>query len=245
VGADPAAGGSSSARRHLRPQGTAKEKPMHYRAVILKLIIALTALLAACVSRGMDQRSNYGFHDTIADLDFSGNHAIAVAVCDRREAIRSRTKPPHYVGYYRETWGTIHDVVTATGRQLAADISRSVELTLRYHGFRTIGLPAEPAESQSAILQKFKQTRAQRWLLLEIKQWESRTYWNTTVAYDLALTVFDFRGKRLAGQELKGENELEGSLAGPSAYAKIVVPELFKHKLEGLLNSYQIAAALH
>ena len=83
-----------------------------------------------------------------------------------------------------------------------------------------------------------------RELLLQVNDWQSDTFHNPTVDYDLVLMVYDRGGRRLASASLKGSDDLKGRAFDPMDLAKQTVPALFQQKIQQLLDAPQIQAAL-
>jgi hypothetical protein len=78
---------------------------------------------------------------------------------------------------------------------------------------------------------------------LTLREWKSDTYMNTTILYDVTLSVLDRSGQVVGESRLKGEDNLGGDFVNPPAHAKTVVPAAFKAKLEQLLGDPAVASA--
>jgi hypothetical protein len=67
---------------------------------------------------------------------------------------------------------------------------------------------------------------------------------NTSLTYDIKAEVLDREGKTIAETRIHGKDDLSGSAWNPPAHAKEAVPVAFKGKIEKILNSPEIEAAL-
>jgi hypothetical protein len=92
---------------------------------------------------------------------------------------------------------------------------------------------------------KMRETKGKRLLLLTLNEWQSDTYTNTGLSYDVKLEVLDSNGYKLTEKVIKGDDNLGGSAWNPPSHAREVIPKAFKEKLEALLNSEEILKTLH
>jgi hypothetical protein len=86
--------------------------------------------------------------------------------------------------------------------------------------------------------------QAERSIFLNITQWESDTYSNIGLTYDLALTVFDEDGSAVARSTARANTTIPGSLVNPPAAARKKIAEAFKGVIGRLLNDSQVKKAL-
>lgn len=73
---------------------------------------------------------------------------------------------------------------------------------------------------------------------------ENPNFVGTALHYDLTMKIYDQDGKVLTEKKIQGKDDLGGSSWNAPASAKQAVPRAFKEKIEELLNSTAIAAAL-
>src|SRR4029450_4737551 len=83
-----------------------------------------------------------------------------------------------------------------------------------------------------------------RSVLLTPREWKSDNYMNTSVQYDVTLSVLDRGGQVIGESRLSGEDDLGGDFVHPPGHAKKAVRAAFKAKLEQLLGDPAVAAAL-
>ena len=55
----------------------------------------------------------------------------------------------------------------------------------------------------------------ERAVLLTLREWKSDTYMNTTILYDVTLSVLDRSGQVVGESRLKGEDNLGGDFVNP------------------------------
>lgn len=210
---------------------------MRLRQVIL--LILCCVLLASCAIG--NQQS---YHDAIADINASGNITVAVGTHDQRQYVLSGQSSPNYVGMQRGGYGNPFNVTTLSGKTLAEDMTASICNSLSARGFKTVAVTVTHSDTRDRVLEKMRAQKSERLLLLSLNEWQSDTYQNTGLAYDIKLDVFDAEGKKLAETALKGNDNLGGSFWNPPAYAKEAVPKAFKEKIEALLNDKNILETL-
>lgn len=204
------------------------------------LVVCLIVLLSACA---VGNRHRY--HDTFADINITGVIAIAVTTHDRRDYVVSGKKCPNFVGLQRGGYGNPFDINTDSGNALAYDMTQSLTNSLSRKGFKAMPISVAPVDDRQSVIDKLKATGNERFLVLTITEWKSDTYQNTALIYDIKATILDRDGKTLGESTLKGRDDLGGSAWNPPAHAKEAVPTAFREKIEKLLNSKEIIAALH
>jgi hypothetical protein len=205
--------------------------------VMLMLVTAL--LLGGCA---IGQKISY--NDTGLELKAAGNIQVAVASQDSRPYIKDGEKDRSYVGKMRGGFGNPFNVNTESGKPLADDMSSVICSSLKQKGFSCTPVSVELNESPSQITNKLQATNAKRLILMTFSEWLSDTYHLTYLHYDIALTVMDNKGLKLAEKKVAGEDKTEGSHFNPFAIAKENVPKLYKNKLELLLNDDAVVNAL-
>ncbi len=209
------------------------------------IVVSLVLVIFAGCASG----NKYNYSDVVADLNASGAKAVGVATHDQRAYIKSGEKNPDFVGLMRGglnfSFGAPHNVTTASGHPMAADMTRALASSLSKKGFKAVPVVVTQTDDQNAVLEKLKASGAERLVLLTLNEWKSDTYHNTALQYDVSLKVYDQAGNVLAEKEIKGKDDLGGTLWGdPVSFAKESVPRAFKEKIEVLLNSTSIANAL-
>ncbi len=188
--------------------------------------------------------NQHSYHDTIVNIAASGNITVAATTHDQRQHIVSGQSPPDYVGMQRGGFGNPFNVTTASGKPLAEDITTSICNSLSAKGYKAVAVSVIHTDSRNKIIEKMKQTKSKRLLLVTLNEWQSDTYTNTGLSYDIKLEVLDSSGHKLTEKIIKGDDNLGGSAWNPPAHAREAIPKAFKEKLEALLNSEEILKTL-
>ena len=111
-------------------------------------------------------------------------------------------------------------------------------------GFTASPVTLTQKDTEGSAVYALLRNKPARAVLLRVDNWESDTFKNPTVYYDLTLNVYDGGGRKLAAKSTKGSQDLEGSFFNAPGKAKKAVPEAFRLKIEQLLNAPEIVAAL-
>ena len=88
-----------------------------------------------------------------------------------------------------------------------------------------------------------KAAKADKSLLLTLKDWESDTYVGTELRYDAAMQALGRSGNVLASKTIKGTDQLGSGFWNPQGVAQEQAPLTFKKKMEELYEG-DIAKAL-
>lgn len=208
-----------------------------------KFIFGLCSLLLASCAFGLPG-GQHSYHDTIADIKTSGNITVAIATHDQRQYVLSGQSAPNYVGMQRGQYGFPFNVMTVSGKTLAEDMTASICNSLSTRGFKTVAVTVAHSDSKNRVVEKMREQKSNRLLLLSLNKWQSDSFLNTVLSYDLRLDVFDAEGNKLAEEGLKGDDELGGDFGDPSGYAREAVPKRFKEKIEALFNNENVLKSL-
>jgi hypothetical protein len=188
----------------------------------------------------------YNFTDTRADLKISPakGKSAAVATHDQRAAVLSGECVPAYVGLQRAGFGNPWRVNTESGLPFADDLTNAVSESLSARGYRSLPVYIKYSDDRTKILELMKASKAERNLLFVIKKWESDTYTNIGLNYEIELNVFDENMTKLASTSIAEVKTIPGSAWDPPRAARREVPLAFKQVLENLLNDPKIQLAL-
>jgi hypothetical protein len=208
------------------------------RVALVSLVIPLG--LAACASG-----NKHAYHLAKAELGAEGSGSVAVCVVDQREPVVTGKKDPNWVGFNRGGFGNTFDVRTASGNPLATDMGTSICASLEGSGFSCTVLSALPAADPSGAGNALAGAQADKKLLLTVTQWKADAYSYGAIDFDVVLTVMDGSGSELGKGELKGSEEIGGSMWNPKKEFEKNVPIVFEQKLGELLNQGGVKAALH
>jgi len=143
------------------------------------------------LAQGCAVGNKYNFADTRADLQVSSvsQSNVAVATLDQRQDILSGTCLPTYVGMQRAGLGNPWRVNTVSDLPLAEDMTKAVSESLAKKGFKPTPVIVVHALSEQETKQALAAKQAERSILILIKKWESDTYMNIGLDYDLRLMI--------------------------------------------------------
>jgi mannose/fructose-specific phosphotransferase system component IIA len=203
------------------------------------LLVALSALVLGGCAVG--RTASYA--DAAVNLPGASvsNLAVALAVQDRRPYVVSGNKPEKFVGLQRGGFGNPFDVNTSSGAALATDLRDSIAKALKAKGYNVTAVTVAPGDANDAARRKLADARAKRSALVVLTELKSDSYMNSSVAYDMTLTVLDERGNAVASNTVRGEDNVSGSgmIADESK-----ITQHIGHKLEQLFADPKVTAAL-
>ncbi len=188
--------------------------------------------------------NKYQFADVTANVQAANKIYVAVASLDQRPTVLSGESPVDYVGMQRGGFGNPFNVTTYSGLPFADAVSESICQSLKQKGFDAESVLTKVGTPEKAALKQLLAKQAERSIFVNIRQWESDTYSNIGLTYDLALTVFDKDGSAVAQSIAKDTTTIPGSFANPPAAARKKVPAAFKDMIEDLLNDPEVKKAL-
>ncbi len=188
----------------------------------------------------------YNLSDVKATLQASPpkNNSVAVATLDKRAVVISKRVPPTYIGMQRGGYGNPFRVNTASGRPLSDDVTKAIGDSLAMRGYQAIPVSASYDLTEQQVKELLMQKKADRAVFVTIKQWESDTYNNIGLTYEIWLMVFGGDQALLAQTSVADKKTIAGSAWNPPKAAKEKVPEAFRAALEALLNDPKVIAAL-
>ena len=206
-------------------------------------LVSFSLLLLA---QGCAVGNKYNFADTKADLQVSsiGQSTVAVATLDQRQDILSGTCPPTYVGMQRAGFGNPWRVNTVSDLPLAEDMTKAVSESLIKKGFKPTPVIVAHTLSEQQAREALAAKQTERSILILIKKWESDTYMNIGLDYDLRLMVLGSNQTMLAETSTAENKTISGSFWDPPSAAKEQIPIAFKQALEKLLNDPKVVAVL-
>jgi hypothetical protein len=214
---------------------------MMKRNFFVLMLISCLFLLSGCV---VGQKIDYA-SGPIPNLKEKGNKTVAVGVHDQRPYVTNTEKYPLYVGTFRGGFGNPFDVETASNKPLANDMQGILATALKNAGYKVVSLKVVFSDSKEAVLLKYKETGAERFILLTLNEWRNDTYVNTSIYYNVALSVYDRDLKQLAESRESGEKDLGSGALDTTTVAKEKAPIFFQELLGKMLNNNKVQAALH
>ena len=199
-------------------------------------IAGAALLLGACAVGG-----TYNYADMpIAMQGVSTTGTIAIAVHDTRPYVLSGNKQPGFVGLARGGYGNPFDVATESGGPLAIEIRDALARALKARGATPMAVAIPHSDTNTAARAKLLETRAQRQVLLTLREWKTDTMMSTDLHYDTTLSVYDQSGNQLAHHSLKGMDALGNLGLSP----KEGISKATAKKLDSLFDDSRIAGAL-
>jgi len=167
------------------------------------LLFACPAILGACAfGQRIDYRGSSNFATPATD------EAVTVGVQDERPYVVNGNKEPNFVGLQRSLYGIPYSVTTTSGSPLADEIGSLVvgAINQKTTIATQIKIPvATSSESRNALFGSMKSARA---YFIEIREWETDTYFKTTLTHDVSLSVMNSAGTILATKNSIGEETL-------------------------------------
>ena len=168
-----------------------------------------------------------------------------MATVDERPEVLNQQKSPTFVGIMRGRVGIPLNRLTHDGRPLADDFSSTLVNSLAGSGFQAAAQTTPPAHDGRDALKQLGQSGASRLVLLEVRQWQSETYTNSTLTYDVTLHVYDADGKELAAlTDTKQEDTQNGSFFNPIKRSDDIVQQFYGRKIVEWFSDPKIEAAL-
>ncbi len=168
---------------------------------------------------------------------------VAISVIDLRPAVVSGRRPPNFVGVQQIGVGEPLDVLTRSGRPLAEEFARVLAGAFDDQGTEVWVVPLGPRDDADAAFAGFLQSPSDRFLLLEMAEWQTDTLIEVSVRWDLAVRVYDREGQVLAEETSRGSRAVEGTVILDEQKGRIAREEAARLFAE-LLGRPAIAEAL-
>ena len=169
---------------------------------------------------------------------------VAVAAQDQRPAVLKGEEKPDYVGSQRGGYGNPWKIKTEGEVPLAGVFADLIAQGLQKQGAKATTVRIAPGIAQKDALEALKATNSERLVLLTIEEWDSDTYQNTDLDYNLLLEVFDAQGKVLASSRVKAKDNIENGLWNPAGNAEEKAPAALCERVERLFADANVQAAL-
>lgn len=213
---------------------------MKQRFIRLALILLIGSLLGGCAVG-----NKYMIADIQPQFEATGNYSVVVASLDQRKFIVDKTSPDTYVGMVRGGYGNPFNATTVSGLPFSDDVSQSICNALIRKGFKATVISVESDLSEEKVLDRLLANKDDRALLVIIQKWESDSFYNLNVGYDLILKIIDKDGTILATANTKDDVSVPGNIwIGSLEMSKTEVPNIFKKSIESLLNNPDVVKVL-
>ncbi|NCF29110.1 MAG: hypothetical protein GWP69_17125 [Gammaproteobacteria bacterium] len=169
---------------------------------------------------------------------------VAVAVLDRRSYVLSGEKPLNFTGTVIDGFGDRFYTVTRSSYPLARDFGESIAQALRAGGTETIRVDIQPTYGRRAAKKRLLSEEADRFVLVNLWEWSSNTFWNTELFYSVEMEIYNRSGKVLASKELQGTDVKFINAFSPGGRSIKVVSELYPKKLKELFLDPKVVDSL-
>jgi hypothetical protein len=211
------------------------------RVAVMRNALAAAAALAALQIGSACTRLTDNVQDQLVPLSYTGGGKVAVLTHDQRPSVLAGQRVASQTGVMRTGLGVPYTVVTASGQDLAWEVSQCISRSLGQRGFLAMPIKAAPTERTTALLPRLAAASADRSLLLTIREWNTDTETTTWYRYDLALRVYDRGGNVLADAAVEGRDHIEAVGGGRQLLARIGV--LYVQTLDRLLDDPRVVSA--
>jgi hypothetical protein len=175
-----------------------------------------------------------------ASIQYAGSGSVAVGVKDFRPEVVSGRRKDTFVGLQRSLYGVPFAVQTQSGRPFAQDLTDMIVNGLRSEGVQVQGVRFSSSESRDEAVAALQATGAPRLLLFELAEWYGDTYFETTLHYDLTLTVLDAQGRELGRSAAIGDDDIGGKQRPERKTVQAATVDI----VQELLSDRDVAAAI-
>ena len=208
------------------------------RRIHLIALMLMILIIVGCGPRGIRYTA------TMNNIECSSNRSVAVAILDERPYILNKEKDPSYVGMVRGGYGNPFDIWTESRAPLADDMLTTVADSLRARGFAVLPLKTSPTEALNSVMASFRASKAERLIVMELKEWYSDYLPKAFAAersnlfINVDVRVFDRNQSNIVKTHLKEELTL------PSGWPEETVPYVYQRKIRQLIVDSRICRAL-
>ncbi|MCB2185352.1 MAG: hypothetical protein KQJ78_02965 [Deltaproteobacteria bacterium] len=170
---------------------------------------------------------------------YESDATVAVGVLDQRPYVRSGKKAPNYCGVMRAAIGKEWDMETRSGQPLPDDVAGAIVDGLMSNAIQAKVVPISSKDSQEQAMAKLLNSGCDRLILLDMKEWQSDSYYRLGFFIDATMYVYDAQGNLLASGTAshKTQGEGDGTVKAPETAAA--------GYLSRLLNNEKIKVALN
>ena len=172
------------------------------------------------------------------------NQKISIATWDQREQVISGKRKTDFVGYMRSAAGIAYPMGTKSGNPFSDIVSADISSSLAAKGNITIVINTTTNEQESAILHRLKQSGNNKLILITCKQFHTDGYGETTLEYNLIVTVYTVDGTTIKQKTFSGKKPLGGTKGWGPGNFKAYMPEALKILIEEMFNDQEIISAL-
>jgi hypothetical protein len=173
-------------------------------------------------------------------LQFAGQGSVAVGVKDSRPEVVGGDRKETFVGLQRSLYGIPFAVQTQSHKPFAQDLTDMIVSSLRSKSVQAQGVALSAFKPTEEAITTLRAAGAARLLLFELTEWYGDTYSNTTLHYNLTLTVLDDQGRALGKSSASGEDDIGGKKRPERKTLQAATVDI----IQGLLSAREVVAAL-
>jgi hypothetical protein len=198
----------------------------------------------ALVASGCAVGNRYSYRDVVASVPVAKGRSVAVATHDQRPYIVAGEKQPNFVGIQRGGFGNPFNVSNRHNEPLSTSYSIAVCNSLKAAGATCAVVETNHLDPSSTVTAKLTNSGKERALLFTLREWKTDALLSTALIYDVTLDVISPDGRIVASKVVRGKDDLDGSFWNGPRHARKATPVAFKAKLESMIGSPEIQAAL-
>ena len=207
---------------------------------MFKLISICIAIVLFSTLGGCAVGVTHQYNNAALQIKASSGSKLAIGVQDRRLYVVTKEKPEKFVGLSRGGFGNPFDIKTASGEPLADDMSKSIQAALTKSGVNVTAINIPVGVDEAEAIKRLTGSSGKA-VLIELNEWKTNTYVNTTLTYDVQALVIGVDGKVIASKKISGSENLGGSAMNPPGHSRKAVPIAFRRTIEELFSAPEIA----
>lgn len=201
--------------------------------------VAMILIMSGCAVG-----NKYSYRDVVATVPATGGKRVAIATHDQRSYIVSGDKSPTFVGIQRGGFGNPFDVTNKHNEPLSTSYSIAACNALKAAGAQCTVIETNHLDHSSTVVQKLQQSGQDVSLMFTLNEWKTDALLSTALIYDVTLDALSRDGTVTASKTIRGKDDLDGSFWNGPGHGRKATPMAFKAKLESMLGSPEIQAAI-
>jgi len=207
--------------------------------MIQRLLPALALILS--IGACMEQTSSYELAPAAPALTPPAAGSIAVVTLDERPYVLDGSKSAGFIGTDRGKYSNTVDVVTASGKTLAEEVTNLVVNGYAAQGTQAVAAAVPPKGGRDTALAAAR-SQGEKVVAVTIREWRTDSYTRVKSTWNLEATVYDGAGTALGHSQTQGAVPIgvTSLRADPSGLAS----EELSHRLSQLLGERRITDAL-
>lgn len=202
-----------------------------------------TALLTAALTLGCAAGPRVAYDQVQINLPFVGKQHVAVAAIDRRPSLQRGEHGASVTGSVRSDASTASPVATASGEAFADDVSAVVARGLGRSGYRVDRVTPTASVSEEQVFEQLAATGATHLILLVVREWQTVTFQNTEVRYDLTLQIRNPAGALQGESSRRGTDQLPPAHTDTASARERASQAALEQKLNLLFAEPRVVAA--